>query len=159
MSTFGNKGELKVFPLTDDPERFRKLMYVYFLMPDGYTKMHISSVRRHMNVVILSFKEVPDMSSAEKFRNIYICIEEEQLVELPVNHYFIFQIIGLDVFEKEMLLGKIQNVIQTGSNDVYVVKNNGNGKEILIPALKSIVQEIDLNEKKMVVSLPEGLVD
>ncbi|KJS18926.1 MAG: hypothetical protein VR72_20790 [Clostridiaceae bacterium BRH_c20a] len=157
MSTFGNKGELKVFPLTDDPERFKKLKYVYLIMPDGDIKMHISSVRNHKNTVILSFKEVPDMSSAEKLRNIYICIEEEQLVKLPENHYFIFQIIGIEVYEKGIFLGKIQNVIQTGSNDVYVVKDNE--KEILIPALKSIVLGIDLDEKKMFVSLPEGLVD
>jgi len=157
LTTFGNKGELKVSPLTDDLERFKKLKYVFFKMPEGYTKMHIASVRNHKNAVILSFEEIPDMSSAEKFRNIYICIEEEQLVQLPKDHYFIFQMIGLEVYEKGIFLGKIENVIQTGSNDVYIVKDNK--KEILIPALKSIVEKIDLDAKKMVVSLPEGLVD
>lgn len=157
LTTYGHKGEVKVLPLTDNPERFTALEFVYLEMPQGNQKMHIQNVKGHKNSVILKFKEVPDMSYAEKLRGIYICVEENQLVELPENHYFIFQIIGLEVYEKEVLLGKVTDVIQTGSNDVYIVKNEE--KEILIPALKSIVSEIDINQKKMFVSLPEGLLD
>jgi len=157
LTTHGHKGEVKVLPLTDDPKRFKKLEYVYFLLPEGYSKVHIESVRTHKNNVIIKFKEVPDMSSAEKLRGLYICIEEDQLVKLPKNHYFIFQIIGLEVYEGEHFWGEVTDVIQTGSNDVYIVENNG--KKILIPALKSIVMEINLTERKMFVSLPEGLTD
>ncbi|MGI6224688.1 MAG: ribosome maturation factor RimM [Peptococcales bacterium] len=157
LTTHGHKGEVKVLPLTDNQERFKKLEYVYVEMPVGKTKMQIENVRRFKNFVIIKFKEIPDMSAAEMLRGKYIVIDENQLVELPEGHFFIFQIIGLEVYENETYLGQITDVIQTGSNDVYIVKNNE--KQILIPALKSIVQEINLEHKKMLVTLPEGLVD
>jgi 16S rRNA processing protein RimM len=157
VTTYGHKGEVKVYPLTDNPDRFNQLEYVYLQLPDGIKKFHIQKIRYYNNFVLIKFKEVPDMSFAEKLRGVYITIEEDQLVALPEEHYFIFQIIGLDVYEKDFYLGKITDIIQTGSNDVYIVKNNE--REILIPALKSIVKEIDLTEKKMSVSLPEGLLD
>ncbi|NLT95754.1 MAG: 16S rRNA processing protein RimM [Clostridia bacterium] len=157
LTTYGHKGEVKIFPLTDNPERFKKLKYVFLQLPDGMKKVHIEKVRVHNNLVFIKFTEVPDMTAAEKLRGLYITIEEEQLVDLPEDHYFLFQIIGLDVYENDLYLGKITDVVQTGSNDVYIVKNNQ--KEILIPALKSIIKVIDLKEKKMSVSLPEGLLE
>jgi 16S rRNA processing protein RimM len=157
LTTYGHKGEVKIYPLTDNRDRFKKLEYVYLQMPDGFKKYHIQSVRNHNNLVLIKFKEVQDMTSAEKLRGIYLTIEEEQLIDLPEDHYFIFQIIDMDVFENNLYLGKVVDVIQTGSNDVYIVKNQQ--KEILIPALKSIVKEVDLKQKKMLVSLPEGLLD
>ncbi|MDK2822153.1 MAG: rRNA processing protein RimM [Clostridia bacterium] len=157
LTTHGHKGEVKVFPLTDDPNRFDDLKFVFLNLPDGYTKMHINSVKYHKNFVILKLKEITDMSAAEKLRNIYICVQEEQLITLPEDHYFIFQLIGLEVYENEKYLGKVKDVIQTGSNDVYIVQ--GNKKEVLIPALKTVVKNIDLQTKKMFVELPEGLVD
>lgn len=157
LTTHGHKGEVKVFPLTDNSERFKALEYVYLEMPEGNKKVHLENVRGYKNFVILKFKEITDMSLAEMLRGLYIIIEEKQLVDLPENHYFIFQIIGLEVYENGTYLGKIIDVIETGSNDVYIVKNQE--KEILIPALKSIVKEINLENKKMIVVLPEGLAD
>jgi len=128
LTTHGHKGEVKVMPLTDNPKRFEKLEYIYLKMPDGYNKVHIDNVRYFKNAVILKLNEIKDMNAAEDLRNVYLCISQEQLVVLPPDHYFIFQVIGLEVYEDESFLGEVKDVIQTGSNDVYVVKD-GN-KEI-----------------------------
>src|SRR5690554_3856737 len=92
LTTYGHKGEVKTLPLTDDLHRFKELEYVYLQMPDGFKKSHIQNVRNHNNFVVIKFKEVPDMSFAEKLRGIYITIDEDQLIDLPEGHYFIFQI-------------------------------------------------------------------
>lgn len=157
LTTHGHKGEVKVLPLTDDSKRYEKLEYAYLEIPEGYKKIHIDQVRYHKNNVILKIAEVKDMDAAEKLRKTYICIAEEQLVNLPPEHYYIFQLINLDVYEGEVFLGKVKNVLQTGSHDVYVVQKGD--REILIPALKSVVKKIDLNSKKILVELPEGLLD
>ena len=79
---------------------------------------------------------------------------------LPSGHYYIDQIIGLDVLtEAGLNLGQVKNILKTGSNDVYVVDNNGNGREILIPALKSVVKEINLQKSYILIELPAGLLD
>ncbi|MFZ5943760.1 MAG: ribosome maturation factor RimM [Bacillota bacterium] len=157
-TTHGYKGEVKVLPLTDDPKRFKKLEYVFLQMPRGYEKAYLEQVRFHQEGLIVKFKEVIDMTSAERLRNIYICITEEQLLKLPEGHYYIFQIIGMDVHEGDTYLGQVKDIIQTGSNDVYIVQK-GTEKEILIPALKEIVKDIDIENRIISVNLPEGLID
>lgn len=157
VATHGTDAEVKVYPLTNDPKRFEDLEYVYLEKPGGSEKLHIKSVRYHKNAILLKFEEIDDMDDAQDLKKLYLAIPEELLVPLSEDQYFIFQIIGLDVYEDEEYFGKIIDVIETGSNDVYVVKNEE--KQILIPALKSIVKKINLEEKTMLVELPAGLLD
>jgi len=157
LTTHGIRGEVKVLPLTDNPKRYDELEYAYLELSPEYKKVHIESVKYHQDVLLIKFKEYPDINAAEQLRNTYICITREQLMPLPPDHYYIFDLIGLNVYEKENYLGKIKDVISTGSNDVYVVENDT--KEILLPALKSVIKSIDLTNKKVFVELPPGLLD
>ncbi|MFZ7104523.1 MAG: ribosome maturation factor RimM [Peptococcaceae bacterium] len=158
VTTHGHKGELKILPLTDNPERYKKLSEVYLQLPGGFTKMQIENSRLHKNSVIVKFKEITDMNTAEQYQHVYLCIEEDQLEELPEGHFYLYEIIGSEVYEGADYLGRVKDVIQTGSNDVYVVEKE-NVKDLLIPALKSIIKKIDVTKKMIDVKLPEGLID
>lgn len=156
VNTQGYKGEVRVLPLTDFPERYRDLEKIFLDLPQGLKEVEIESVRYHKQFVILKLVDCETMDQAEALKNTYIKIQPEQAVTLPEGHYFIRDIIGLEVFTLEgELLGKVQDVLQITSNDVYVVK--GDKKEILIPAIKEIVKEIDLDNKKMLIDPLEGL--
>lgn len=157
VNTYGVKGELKVYPLTDDIRRFDKVKIVYIEENQGLYKYEIQHIKYLNNIVIVKFKNVEDIESAEKFRNKYIKVHRNDAVKLPEDSFFVCDIIGADVFNLDgELLGKVYDVIQTGSNDVFVVKTED--KEILIPALKTIFKEIDIIKGRMVVKLPEGLI-
>lgn len=163
VNTHGINGELKVIPLTDDAKRYEKLKWVYVDKGNLLLKYHIESVKFLKSFVILKFKEVADMNEAEKLKQLYIKVDRENAVKLPKDSYFICDLIGVRVFDINLnCLGILKDVLKTGSNDVYVVSNEAN-KEILIPALKSVVKEICIkdtpSDSKIIVSLPEGLVD
>lgn len=159
MNTQGIKGEVRVLPLTDYPERFKELEQVNIHINNASTTYQIDYVRPHKKFMIIKFKQVADINEAEKLKGALIKITRDQLMPLAEGHYYIFQIIGLDVFDLEgTKLGKIKQVLQTGSNDVYVTKP-AQGNDILIPALKSVVKEINIEANRMVVELPEGLLD
>lgn len=158
VNCHGHKGELKVVPLTDDLKRFDDLKEVYLELGNNrYDLVHIGGVRTHKNNILMTLDEVKDMNQAEKIKNIYLCVKDEDVVDLPKDHYFLYEIKGLTVVEDGVTLGKIVDILQTGSNDVYVVKNVD--REFYLPALKSVVLGIDLAEKIMTVSLPAGLLD
>lgn len=157
VSTYGREANLKVFPLTDDPKRFEDLEYVFLETPTGSEKLHIEKIDYQKNCLIISFKEITDLDMAKNLKNFYLVIPKETINDLPEGRYYIFDIIGLNVYENDVFLGVVEDVLQTGSNDVYVVKDGE--KEILIPALKAVVKDIKLDEKKMLVELPEGLLD
>jgi len=148
-----------VLPLTDYPERFNELDEVNIHINGTSTIYQIDSVRPHKKFIVIKFKQVADINDAEKLKGALIKITRNQLMPLTEGHYYIFQIIGLDVFDPEgVKLGKIKQVLQTGANDVYVIKP-ADGKDILIPALKTVVKKIDIEANRMVVELPEGLLD
>jgi len=157
VSTQGHRGEVRVLPYTDFPERFKTMKEILVTL-DGQTRvMHPEKVWEHKSFIIIKFKEVPDMNQAELLRNALIQITPEDLAELPEQTYYIFQIIGLEVYTEEgRFLGKIKEVLATGCNDVYVVGREGQ-KDLLIPALKTVVKDINLDKKTMVVELMEGL--
>lgn len=158
-STHGVKGELKALPLTDDPQRFLKLKWVYIDKNGSLEKYNIKNVKFLKNFVILKFEGVDTMDDAVKLKGLYLKIDRADAVKLPKNSFFIADIIGMKVFdENNVLLGQLSDVIQTGSNDVYIVKDD-NGKEILIPALKSVVRDVSMEEQRISVILPKGLLD
>ena len=148
----GVRGEVRVVPLTDFPERFRDLKLAQ--LDDG-TSLSVESVRYHQQFVLLKFRGMDNRNDIEHLRGKLIQIEHKDLVPLPTGHYYIFDIVGLEVFtEEEEYLGKVTDVLETGSNDVYVVEQKDK-QPLLIPALKTVVLKIDVAGGKMVVKLQE----
>lgn len=157
INTYGFKGELKVYPLTDNIRRFDKLKTIYIEENQKLYQYEIQHIKYLNNIVIIKFKNIEDMETAEKFRNKYIKVHRNDAVKLPDGSFYVCDIIGSDVFTVEgEQLGKVYDVIETGSNDVFIVKTKD--KEILIPALKTIFKEIDIIKGRIVVQLPEGLI-
>lgn len=157
VNTHGIRGEVKVYPLTDDPARFNKLKEVYIESKGEMTKYTVESAKQHKNTVILKLKGIDTMNDAEKLRQLYLKVGRWDAVRLPKDSFFICDLIDSEVYDIHgERLGILHDVIQTGSNDVYAVKDDK--KEILIPALKTVVKEINIQSKKIIVDLPEGLI-
>lgn len=145
VNTHGVKGEVKVFPLTDDPMRFKRLKKVII----DNKEVKILSCKFQKDRVILKLEGVDTMDDAIRLKTKYIKISREDAVKLPKDTYFITDLIGCSVFDTdETPLGDVYDVIKTGSNDVYWVKGK---KELLIPVLKEIVLDIDVEAKKIVI--------
>lgn len=158
-STHGLKGEVKVYPTTDEPERFRMLKEVILDTRKGQIPLHITSVKFFKNQVILKFKEFNDINEIEIYKNCDLLITREQALPLEDNENYIVDLIGLDVVTDEgETLGTLEDVLQTGANDVYVVVTEDN-KEILLPAIPSCILDVDLDEEVMTVHLLEGLLE
>lgn len=161
INTHGIAGELKIMPLTDDPKRFDKLKWIYISpkISDEMKKYDVVRVRYHKNFVIMKVKDIDDLNTAEKYKEQFLIVDRKDAVKLPKDTFFICDLIGMEVFDEEgKSLGFLKEVLQTGSNDVYVVKGD-NSREILIPALKSVVKKVCFEENKMEVILPQGLID
>ena len=157
IGTHGVKGELKVFPLTDDIRRFDDAEIVYIDEDNVLKKYEIRHRKYIGNLVVIKLLGIDDIDSAKKFRKKYLKVHRSDAVELPQDSFFICDLVGIEVFTEEgLFLGKVTDVFETGSNDVFVVKNMD--KEVLIPALKSIFKEVDVYKGKIIVELPEGLI-
>lgn len=157
VNTYGIKGFLKIVPYTDDPRRFDKLKTIYLEKNGKVEEVRIEEVKYHKNLVLLKLENVCSIEEAEKYKNSILKIKREDAVKLPQNSYFIVDLLGIDVYTEDNLhLGKIVDIFPTGSNDVYVVKDEL-GKQILLPAIKSVIHKVDIENKKMTVSLMEGL--
>jgi len=156
VNTQGNRGALRVFPLTDYPERFLNMTKVKVALEDQITEYHIEQASFHKKFVIIRFKEIRDMNQAMELKNGFLVVDREDLTPLPKDNYYIFQLIGMDVFDVcGDRLGALSEVIRTGANDVYVVETGA--KPLLLPALKQVVLSIDVTKGRMVVKTPEGL--
>ncbi len=166
LSPVGLRGEVKCALMTDFPDRFSHLRHVMLGAKDGSCQPHqIARVRLASGFIFITFKDVTSREQADLLRGAEVQISEEERVVLPADHYFRHEIIGLDVYleGEAVLLGKIEAILETGGNDVYVVKsdnqNDQNKKEYLIPALKSVVRKIDILKKEMLICPMEGLLD
>ena len=158
-STHGIKGEVKVFPTTDDANRFKKLKKVILDTGKEKIDMEIAGVRFFKNMVILKFKGIDDINDVEKYRKAELYVTRENAVPLKKNEYYIADLIGMDVVsDEDEELGVIDDVLQTGANDVYVIKKAG-CQDLLIPAIKDCVKDVDVEDGKMIVHLLEGLRD
>ena len=158
-STHGLKGEVKVFPTTDDPERFRKLKQVILDTKREQKPLTITQVRYFKNQVILKSKEFQDINEIEKYRGCDLLVSREDAVPLKENENFIVDLIGMQVETEEgEALGMLTDVLQTGANDVYVVETK-EGKELLLPAIPACILQVDVEAKLMRVHLLEGLLD
>ena len=166
-STHGVRGEVKVFPTTDDVNRFKKLKQVKLFTGKEYLPLEIESVKFFKNMVILKFKGLNLIEDVEKYRQKDLYVERKDAVKLKKDEYFIADLIGVQVFgEDGALIGMLKDVITTGANDVYTVEiAEGNnlgvpaGTEVLLPAIKQCILEVDVEASKMVVHIMEGLLD
>lgn len=158
VALFGLGGELKVRVLTDIPDRFAELNAVY--VGDSHTRRVIESVRPYKgDTILVKFKGINDATSAEKLRAADLFIPASELAKLPAGSYYQHDIIGLRVFTlADMLLGTIVDIIETGSNDVYVIKMES-GAQQLIPAIKDVIKQIDLIRHTMHIDPIPGLLD
>ncbi|WP_242875956.1 ribosome maturation factor RimM [Cellulosilyticum sp. I15G10I2] len=157
VNTHGIKGELKIIPTTDDPKRFEKLKEVYIERKEMHP-YKIESIRYHKNFVLMKFEGVNSLNDAELFKNASLKINREDSLPLKNDEYYISDLYDLKVITQEgRLLGRLIDIIYTGSNDVYVVKNEETEKELLIPAIKQVIKQVDLTERTMHVELLEGL--
>lgn len=159
VNIHGVHGEVKLIPLTDDPRRFEDLEWVFVEKGGSMARHDIFGVKYVKNSVVLKLSGIDTVETAEKYRDSFVMVDREHAVRLPEDAYFICDLLGLSVFdEKGKLLGKVDDVLHTGSNDVYQVKDEA-GKEILIPALKSVVRGISIENQRIDVTLPKGLLD
>ncbi|MHC2995358.1 MAG: 16S rRNA processing protein RimM [Candidatus Atribacteria bacterium] len=158
VSTQGNKGEVKVVPLTNSIDRFRKLTDIFIKKGNNKKLLNINNLKIKKNTVILKFEGIENIEKAEMIVGSFLEVKRSNAIKLPKDTYFIFDIIGLEVYTNENeLLGKVENIISTGSNDVYVVKNKDK-QEILIPAIREVIKNIDLEKKRISINMVDGLI-
>ena len=158
VNTSGLKGILKIKPFTDDIKKFSNLKTIYIKTKSGLTEFKIEQVRYVKNMVMLKLAGIDTVEEAEKYRNLYIKILRDQEEELEEGSYYVVDILGCKVnTDTNQELGKVVDVFQTGSNDVYVVKDE-QGKQILLPAIKQVIKNVDIKNKIITVHLLEGLV-
>ena len=156
-STHGIKGEVKVFPTTDDVNRFKELKQVFLDTGKELLPMEIEGVKFFKQMAILKFKGIDDINDVEKYRGKDLLVDRENAVKLEEGEYFIFDLIHSEVITDEgEKLGSLAEIISTGANDVYVVKTE-DGKELLIPSIKECILDVDVDHKKITVHLLNGL--
>lgn len=158
-STHGVRGEVKVFPTTDDAKRFKKLKTVILDTGKGQTTLEIEQVKFFKNMVILKFDGVDTMNEVEGWRQKDLLITRDQAIPLEEDEFFITDLIGLNVVTDEgETLGTLTDVMETGANDVYCVKTP-EGKELLLPAIRDCILDVDLDKEEMLVHVLPGLLD
>ena len=158
VNTFGIKGFVKINPFTDDLERFEELKSVFVVKNKELIEMKIEEIKYHKNLVLIKFKGIEDINMAEKYKGCYIKIKREATRKLPKDTYFIADLIGLPVYEENgNLLGKLDDIYNNKSHDIYVVKDEL-GKQILLPSTKEVIKQIDIENEKIVVHLIDGLI-
>lgn len=156
-STHGIRGEVKVFPTTDDNARFKNLKECYLEYKNEQLPVKVQGVKFFKNMVIVKFQGIDNINDVEIYKNCRLFVDREHAVALEEDEFFMADLVGLKV-EKEdgTPLGILTEIIPTGSNDVYVVRNEEN-KEWLFPALKECILQVDIDNEKMVVRFMKGM--
>jgi len=153
----GIRGEVRMTVLTDYPDLIKKGQTVY--LGHHYQAYTIRSTRWHGEDLLVSLEEMPDRSAVEIFRNIMVHMKSEQMPELPEGEFYLHQLVGLEVVtDQGEELGVLKEVLLTGANDVYLL-DSPEGKEILLPATEEVIQEINLEDRIMVVHVIPGLLE
>lgn len=158
-STHGIKGEVKVFPTTDDSSRFKKLKQVILNTGKDELVLEIDGVKFFKKFVILKFKGIDNINDVLQYKGMELYVTRENAQKLRRNEYFISDLIGIHIIEDTgRNLGILKDVLETGANDVYIVELH-NGKELLIPAIKQCILSVDIENQEMKVHLLEGLLE
>ena len=156
-TTHGIRGEVKVFPMTDDWKRFKGLKGAILKTRKGQMVLDVESARAQNNMVIVKFKGIDTLNEVETWKGAGLFVKKEDRVPLQQDEYFIADLIGCSVYtEEEELLGFVSDVLQTAANDVIVVKREGK-KELLIPSIKDCILKVDTDGRRLDVHLLEGL--
>lgn len=157
-NTHGLKGEVKVFPTTDDLKRFQKLKKVQMVHPKMKQELEIQQVRFFKNMVILKFKGLDDINQVEKLKNAELYVDREDAIELQKNEFYIADMIGAKALLTDgSVLGEVVDMIRTGANDVFVVSSEQYG-ELLVPSIKECIKEIDALNSRVVMELMDGIL-
>lgn len=157
-STHGIRGEVKVFPTTDDPDRFRKLKQVILDTGREQKDLEIEGVKFFKQFVILKFKGIDNINDIEMYKGRDLWIPREEAQELGEDEYYVADLIGMEVLlENGEKFGVLRDVMETGANDVYIV-DRVDGEEILLPAIHDCVLDVDVEKNTMTVHLMKGLV-
>ena len=158
VNIFGIKGVVKVKPFTDDIKRFDDLKKVYVENNNNKKEYEIEEVKYHRDMVLIKFKGIDKIEQAELLRNCYLKVNRNDEPELEKGTYYIVDLIGLDVYSDEgNLIGKVDDIFNNGSCDIYAVKDEL-GKQLLLPAISDVIKEINLEENKIVVHILKGLI-
>lgn len=157
-SPHGWRGAVRVEPHTDFPERFRELRTVHVALPAGRRELEIQEVKGQGRFLLVKFVEINSLEEAEALRGAWVEIPRGATRPLPADHYYVYELIDLPVYTEEgAFLGYVEEVLRTGSNDVYLVRDQEQGKEILLPATKEVVRSVDLEKGEIRVRLLPGL--
>lgn len=156
-STHGLQGEVKVFPTTDDVERFKVLKQVILDTGKEQIPLEIQSVKFFKQMVIAKFKGIDHINEIEKYKGKSLLIRREDAVRLEEDEYFIADLIGMQVFTEDGEFGILKDVIETGANEVYAIDSKEHG-EVLVPAIRQCILDVNVKEKKMMIHLLEGLI-
>lgn len=158
-STHGVRGEVKVFPTTDDPRRFKRLKEVIMDTGKEHVTLQIEGVKFFKQFVILKFQGIDNINDVEKYRSSSLYVTRKNAVRLSRDEYFIADLIGLKVIgEDGEPAGVLKDVMETGANDVYVIEMN-DGRELLLPAIKQCILKVDIEEGWMQIHILDGLLD
>jgi 16S rRNA processing protein RimM len=158
VNTSGLKGVMKVKPFTDDITKFSNLKTIYVSIKKELKEFEIEQARFSKNMVFLKLKGIDTVEQAEDYRNLYLKIKRNKDEKLEKDSYYIVDILGCKIITDEgKELGNIADVFSTGSNDVYVVKDEL-GKQVLLPAIKDVIKKVDIKNKVITVHLLEGLL-
>lgn len=158
-TTHGIRGEVKVFPTTDDVHRFEDLDSVLLDTGREYMELEIENVKYFKQYAILKFKGIDNINDIEKYKGRSLYVTRDQAIPLEADEYYIADLIGLDIYlENGERFGVLKDVMETGANDVYIVETE-EGKEVLIPAIHECVLDIDVEENRMEIHLMDGLLD
>jgi len=154
----GVKGEVKVAPLTFSLKRFKEIKEVLIELHGESKVLQIEYSKLQNNIVILKFKGLSSISEVESLKGAKLKISQQESPSLPEDTYYYYQIIGMEVFTENNreYIGKIKEILETGANDVYIVKHKD--KEYLIPAVKEFIKKIDIEKKEMVIKPIKGLL-
>ena len=159
MSTHGVRGEVKVFPTTDDVKRFKRLKEVILDTGKEELVLEIEGVKFFKQFVILKFKGFDNINDIEKYKTKSLYVTRANAVRLRKDEYFIADLQGLTVIdENESVLGTLRDVMETGANDVYIVDMT-DGREVLIPAIKECILNVDVEGGKIQIHIMDGLLD
>ena len=157
-STHGVRGEVKVFPTTDDVKRFKKLKKVILDTGREHMPLEVESVKFFKQFAILKFKGIDNINEREKYKGKSRLVDREKAVKRRKHEYFIADMIGLSVFTDDgESFGTLKDVMETGANDVYIIDSPKHG-EVLVPAIKQCILDVDIENQKMTIHLMEGLV-
>lgn len=157
-STHGIRGEVKVFPTTDDVKRFKRLKNVILDTGKEHLSLEIEGVKFFKQFAILKFKGIDNINDIEKYKGKSLLVDRANAVRLRKNEYFIVDLIGIEVFTEDgEFFGTMKDVLETGANDVYIIDSEKHG-EVLVPAIKQCILNVDIENRKMTIHLLEGLV-